>query len=143
MSDIPENTNNTSLCEENNNLSESIESSLNDTDLPQIIETTTKSCQEEEIINPINNEEAVVVDIGLKDNRGSENSDIHENCTIVSEVMVKTKNFLFVKEIEQGHWLLRWQVDKQKDGDFIALTYEGMLSNFIIIIHLLLNNLSN
>ncbi|XP_076251823.1 hecw ubiquitin protein ligase isoform X5 [Rhynchophorus ferrugineus] len=127
MSNISENSNNTSLLEENNNLSEGIQSSPNDADLPHSTETTTESCQEEESINEVNCKEDVV-DIGLKDVCESEISGFKENCTVVSEVTVKTKNFLFVKEIEQGHWLLRWQIDKQKDGDFIALTYQDNTS---------------
>ncbi|KAF7287377.1 hypothetical protein GWI33_001733 [Rhynchophorus ferrugineus] len=139
MSNISENTNNTSLLEENNNLSEGIQSSPNDADLPHSTETTTESCQEEESINEVNCKEDVV-DIGLKDVCESEISGFKENCTVVSEVTVKTKNFLFVKEIEQGHWLLRWQIDKQKDGDFIALTYQGMHTISIIKIHSPLSN---
>lgn len=35
------------------------------------------------------------------------------------------RNKIFAKQNENGNWLLRWNVEKQSEGDFIALCYEG------------------
>lgn len=37
------------------------------------------------------------------------------------------KNKIFAKQNEIGNWLLRWNVEKQSEGDFIALCYEGKI----------------
>lgn len=39
----------------------------------------------------------------------------------------QNKNKIFAKQNEIGNWLLRWNVEKQSEGDFIALCYEGKI----------------
>lgn len=45
------------------------------------------------------------------------------------DIVGEVRKEIFAKEDDDGHWLLRWNFQKQHEGDFIALCYEGELSN--------------
>lgn len=43
------------------------------------------------------------------------------------EMVEELKNEIFAKQDENGCWLLRWNVDRRSENDFIGLCFEGKI----------------
>lgn len=60
-----------------------------------------------------------VVEDNTHNNSGSSNKN-HDGVTLM--------NRIFAKQSEDGNWLLRWNIEKRSEADFLALCYEGKIS---------------
>ncbi|XP_030753994.1 E3 ubiquitin-protein ligase HECW2 isoform X2 [Sitophilus oryzae] len=123
-----ESKDNNSLCEENNNLTEGIASNQNETDFSQCNDSMDTLTDEENIIG------LVCGDTETNENElfgvcEGEVNLCEQKCTDIADEA--KNNYINAKEIEFGQWLLRWKIERQREGDFIALVYQDSTHDFI------------